>query len=220
MRARGAARPREEGGASGALRGIRLCLPRGRPLNAAMSRHATPILFLDFETTGGVAAHDRIIEAGLIRVERGTSSEWETLVNPERPVPEIVRSLTGLRDADLAEAPVFADVAGRLADFVRGATVVAHNAPFEREFLKAEFARLGLTPPPADYLCTRRIACALYPELPKHSMDVVASHVGLRLCGHRHRALPDAKLARDLWDHWLATLPRRAFESAIGAAFV
>lgn len=185
-----------------------------------MKRHATPIVFLDFETTGGVAAQDRIIEVGLIRVEKGSPVEWETLVDPGRPVPDIVRSLTGITDAALAVAPDFAAIADRLAGFVRGATVVAHNAPFEREFMKAEFARIGRVTPPADYLCTRRISCALNPELPKHSMDVVADDAGLRLSGHRHRALPDARLAYDLWNHWRATVPRRAFESAIGASFV
>ncbi len=185
-----------------------------------MKRHATPIVFLDFETTGGVAAQDRILEIGLVRVEQGKPVFWETLVNPGRPMPEIVKTLTGLTDAALATAPEFAEVADTLADFVRGATVVAHNAPFEREFMKAEFARIGRVVPHADYLCTRRISCALNPELPKHSMDVVADDAGLRLSGHRHRALPDARLAYDLWNHWRATVPRLAFEAAIRDSFV
>lgn len=185
-----------------------------------MSRHATPIVYLDFETTGGVANHDRVLEIGLLRVEEGKVSSWETLVNPERPMPEIVRTLTGLKDADLAAAPVFADVVDTLDSLVRGATVVAHNAPFEREFLRAEFERLGRAAPYAQYVCTRRLAGVVWPELPKHSMDVVADHAGLKLSGRRHRALADARLTLDLWNLWKTTLPRSAFESAIRSSFV
>ena len=185
-----------------------------------MSRHATPIVFLDFETTGGVAAQDRVVEIGLIRVEEGRSSSWETLVNPERPLPDIVKTLTGLNDTALATAPRFADIRETLESFVRGATVVAHNAPFEREFLGAEFVRAGRTAPYAQYVCTRRLAGQVWPELPKHSMDVVADHAGLKIAGHRHRALPDARLTQDLWNLWRTTLPRTAFESAIRSAFV
>lgn len=186
-----------------------------------MKRQATPIVFLDFETTGGVAAQDRIIEIGLIRVQEGKPTTWETLVNPGVNIPAIVTTITGLKEKDLLGAPEFSEVMDTLADFVRGATVVAHNAPFEREFMKAEFARLGRAVPPADYLCTRRLAGCFYPELPKHSMDVVADHVGLRAAvGQRHRAMGDADLTLRLWNHWRATIPRLAFEAAIRDSFV
>ena len=197
------------------------CFRPTLPRNRRMKRHATPIVFLDFETTGGVAAQDRIIEIALVRVQDGKETAWETLVSPaDKPVPAIVSTLTGLTASSLAGSPEFADVTDTLADFVRGATVVAHNAPFEREFMKAEFARLGRTVPPADYLCTRRLAGCFYPELPKHSMDVVADHAGLRVNGRRHRAMPDVRLTLELWNLWRATIPRLAFEAAIRDSFV
>lgn len=186
-----------------------------------MSRRPAPIVFLDFETTGGVAAQDRVIEVGCVRVTEGKSEAWSCLVNPRRSLPGIVTAITGLRAADLAAAPEFdAALAERLAAAVRGATVVAHNAPFEREFMKAEFARLGLVVPAADYLCTRRMATFLHPELPKHALDVVADALDLRVEGLRHRALPDADLTRRLWERWKTTIARSVLERAIRQAFV
>ena len=186
-----------------------------------MTKQPTPIVFMDFETTGGVAAQDRIIEVGCVRVSGGAVDSWSCLVNPRRSLPGIVTSITGLRAEDLSGSPEFGPaLATRLADAVRGATVVAHNAPFEREFMKAEFARLGLLVPPADYLCTRRMATFLHPELPKHALDVVADAVGLRVEGLRHRALPDADLTRRLWDFWKKKIARSVLEKAIRQAFV
>lgn len=185
------------------------------------AQHAAPIVFLDFETTGGVAAQDRIIEVGCVRVAGGAVDAWSCLVNPGRSIPGIVTSITGLRAEDLATAPLFdVALAERLAVAVRGATVVAHNAPFEREFMKAEFARIGLQVPPADYLCTRRMATFLHPELPKHALDVVVDSLGIRVEGQRHRALPDTLMTRRLWEHWRKTIARPVLESAIRQAFV
>lgn len=185
------------------------------------AKHAAPIVFLDFETTGGVAAQDRIIEVGCIRVTEGKADAWARLVNPGRSIPGIVTAITGLRAEDLAVAPVFdGTLAVRLADAVRGATVVAHNAPFEREFMKAEFARLGLAVPHADYLCTRRMATFLHPELPKHALDVVVDSLDIRVSGTRHRALPDCELTRKLWEHWRKNIARPVLERAIRESFV
>ena len=86
-------------------------------------RHATPIVFLDFETTGGVAAQDRIIEIGLVRVEESKAVKWETLVNPGVNIPAIVTTITGLTEKSLLGAPEFCEVASTLAGYIRGATV-------------------------------------------------------------------------------------------------
>src|SRR5262245_59422279 len=85
-------------GAAEASPFLPFALPASPALHAPMSRrHATPIVFLDFETTGGVAAQDRIIEIGLVRVEDGKPSVWQTLVNPGVNIPAIVTTVTGLK---------------------------------------------------------------------------------------------------------------------------
>ena len=74
-----------------------------------------PLVFLDLETTGATATHDRITEIGLIEVENGEyTGEWSTLINPQTRIPPFIESLTGISNAMVADAPTFEDVAAGL----------------------------------------------------------------------------------------------------------
>ena len=62
---------------------------------------------IDLETTGLNPKRDRIIEIGAIRVEQGQIvEEFSTFVDPGRKLEERITELTGIRDEDLADAPV------------------------------------------------------------------------------------------------------------------
>ncbi|HHY10164.1 MAG TPA: 3'-5' exonuclease, partial [Firmicutes bacterium] len=64
------------------------------------------LVFMDVETTGLDPKDDRIIEVYLLALSRsGEVSEYETLLNPGRPIPERITELTGLTDAAVAAAP-------------------------------------------------------------------------------------------------------------------
>ena len=66
------------------------------------------LVFVDLETTGGNAVHDRITEVALVRVSNGELvEEWSSLVNPERPIPPYIETFTGISDAMVAGAPRF-----------------------------------------------------------------------------------------------------------------
>ena len=66
------------------------------------------LVFLDIETTGGAHLHDRITEVALIKIENGEiSTTWESLVNPEIPIPRQITGLTGISDAMVKDAPKF-----------------------------------------------------------------------------------------------------------------
>jgi DNA polymerase III subunit epsilon len=154
------------------------------------------LVFLDLETTGATAHVDRITEIGLIEVDRGRpTGEWNSLVNPERPIPAVVESLTGITDAMVAHAPTFAELAEDLYQRLAGKTLVAHNARFDFGFLRNEFRRVGLKYAP-DVLCTVRLSRRLYPQERRHNLDSVIARHGLS-CPNRHRALSDARV---LWD--------------------
>src|SRR5258706_7777962 len=93
------------------------------------------LIFLDLEGTGATAHSDRIPEIGVVEVDNGRHiGEWSSLVNPERPIPPLIESLTGITDAMVAKAPTFADLAEDLYQRLAGKTLVAHNAPFEYRF--------------------------------------------------------------------------------------
>ena len=153
------------------------------------------VVFLDLETTGASADRDRVTEIGLVQVENGEFvEEWSTLVNPCRPVPALITSLTGITDAMVAAAPSFADVSAELLERLDGQLLVAHNARFDYAFLRAEFRRLGIHFS-ARVLCTVRLSRKLFPEHRHHNLDSVIERFTLS-CGARHRALGDAQV---LW---------------------
>ena len=99
---------------------------------------------IDVETTGFSAATDRIIEIALVHVTAAgiIDREWSTLVNPGCDVgPTHVH---GIRNADVAQAPTFAQIAPWILEQIRGTVLVAHFSPFDLGFLAAEFKRVGV----------------------------------------------------------------------------
>ncbi|HKQ26799.1 MAG TPA: exonuclease domain-containing protein [Burkholderiales bacterium] len=155
-----------------------------------------PLVFLDLETTGATAHHDRITEIGLVEVDCGHhAGEWSSLVNPEMSIPLSIQTLTGITDAMVANAPTFADLAKSLHDRLEGKVLVAHNARFDYGFLRNEFRRLGLRYRP-NVLCTVKLSRRLYPQHRRHNLDSLIERHGLS-CDSRHRALADARV---LWD--------------------
>lgn len=157
--------------------------------------HATPLVFIDLETTGTSPRQSRIIEIGLVRVERGVVvREYRTFVDPGELVPPFVTSLTGIESAMLVGAPVFEDVALEVAGLLDNALFIAHNAPFDYGFLSTEFRRLGI-PFSSPYLCTAKLSRFLFPEQQHHNLDSIIARFNLD-AGKRHRALDDARV---LW---------------------
>lgn len=155
------------------------------------------LAFVDLETTGANAAHDRITEIGVVEVDGDDVSTWTTLVNPGRAIPQFIQQLTGISNEMVADAPSFADVAHDLAARLHGRVFIAHNARFDYGFLKNEFQRLGLRFR-ADVLCTVRLSRRMYPEHHRHNLDSLIERHGLATFD-RHRALADADL---IWQFW------------------
>ncbi len=130
-------------------------------------------------------------------------------------IPPAVTGITGIRDADVAFAPPFADVAPLILELSKGATILAHNAPFDLSFLYAELLRLhGESPSFAgnikedrerlstlgldSVIDTRLIAKQAFPELTSYKLIDLARVRGLD-SGTSHRAFDDAKTCMDLF---------------------
>jgi DNA polymerase-3 subunit epsilon len=106
-------------------------------------------IFLDTETTGlSPESGDRIIEIGCVEmVDRRLSGRNKHFyVNPQRRNTEDAIKVHGLTDEFLADKPPFAAVADELMDYLSGAEVVIHNAPFDVGFLNVELERMGRRP--------------------------------------------------------------------------
>jgi len=151
---------------------------------------ASPIAFVDLETTGTVATRDRITEIGIVRVEEGELvEEWSTLVNPGCSIPEEIQALTGITNAMVRDAPSFEEVRRDVHERLEGHLFVAHNARFDYGFLKNEFRRVEMAYS-ADVLCTVRLSRRLYPEAHGHGLDALIARHGL------HEAVAPAAAAR------------------------
>ncbi len=155
------------------------------------------LAFVDLETTGTTAQNDRITEVGIVLVDTDGIREWNSLVNPGRPIPPMIQSLTGISNDMVADAPRFGDLAADIARQLRGYLFIAHNARFDHGFLHSEFARIGMDFRPT-VLCTVRLSRKLYPQHRRHNLDSIIERHSLPV-GARHRALDDARL---LWHFW------------------
>jgi ATP-dependent Lhr-like helicase len=159
---------------------------------------------LDVETTGfSPRLGHRIVEVAVVRTDiDGTRTrKWTSLVNPLRgPGPSHVHGLTS---ADLDPAPVFSEIAGDLAAELDGAVLVAHNAPFDLDFLSHEFASLGSEPPTWASLCTLELATRFAPHLPSHKVAHCCQEEGITI-GQAHAALGDAEATARLLTVYLA----------------
>ncbi len=151
---------------------------------------------MDLETTGGHAARDRVIEAGVVLLSDGeVVEEYSTLVNPGVRIPYAIQQFTGISEAMVAGAPPFEEVAEALQSRLNGCLFVAHNARFDYGFLRSEFRRLGRRFR-APVLCTVRLSRALTPGERGHNLDAVMERHGIA-CDARHRALGDARVLAD-----------------------
>lgn len=104
----------------------------------------------DLETTGGSPAEHAITEIGAVKVRAGeVLGEFSTLVDPGGPIPPFISVLTGITDAMVVAAPRIEAVLPSFLEFIRGTTLVAHNAGFDTRFVKAACAAHGY-PPPAN----------------------------------------------------------------------
>ncbi|RMH22059.1 MAG: 3'-5' exonuclease [Gemmatimonadetes bacterium] len=148
---------------------------------------------VDVETTGGpYASGHRITEVAVYEVHRGEVGEgFRTLINPGRPIPPRVAALTGIRDAMVADAPFFEDVAETLRERLEGRVFVAHNVRFDWGFVSRQFADATGDVPRVERLCTVRMARHLVPGLRRRNLDALARHFGVEIPA-RHRAWGDA----------------------------
>ena len=104
-------------------------------------------------------------------------SRWSSLVDPQQPIPSFIQQLTGITNAMVRGAPTFDAIAPALYERLNGKLFVAHNASFDRGFLRGEFRRAGFAFDP-DVLCTVRLSRALFPAEKRHGLDALVERHG------------------------------------------
>ena len=162
-------------------------------------------LILDTETTGlSAKSGDRLVEfAALEMIDRRiTGSNLHIYINPERDIPEEVVKVHGLDNEFLADKPTFAQIGHKIADFIKGAELIIHNAPFDVSFLNMEFTRMGL-PEIADLAFevtdTLVMAKQRFPGQ-KNSLDALCNRLKIdRSKRVLHGALIDCELLAEVY---------------------
>lgn len=161
---------------------------------------------VDIETTGGNATHSRITEIAIV-IHDGEKviDRWETLVNPQKHIPDAIFALTGITNEMVREAPVFDLISDRVFELLSDRVFVAHNVNFDYSFVRHELERAGLKWT-AKKLCTVRAARKIKPGMLSYSLGRLCSSLDINL-ENRHRAGGDADATAILfsrlleWDH-------------------
>ncbi len=154
---------------------------------------------VDVETTGMRAwGGDRITEIA-IAVVHGARREivFESLVNPERPIPAMIAGLTGITDAMVRGAPRFADLADTVLTALGGRVFVAHNVRFDWAFVGSELRRARDVVLDGPRLCTVKLARRLVRGVRSCGLDNLTRHFGFENAA-RHRAGGDALVTAHL----------------------
>lgn len=180
---------------------------------------------VDLETTGLEFESDEIIEVALVRFVNGKPGDnLDFLVKPDQAeLRPFIECLTGISKADLDAAQGFADIAGKICEFVGDLPLVAHNAAFDSRFLRNSLKKVGIdyeSHPFWDSLTFSRIA---YQDAPNHRLDTLVQMLNIER-SRAHRALPDADACGRLFvmayekiasmDPWLVDAIKRIGEGS------
>ncbi|HEU4328639.1 MAG TPA: helicase C-terminal domain-containing protein [Roseiflexaceae bacterium] len=149
---------------------------------------------LDVETTGLDPEADEIIEVAAVKFRGDEVLEtFERLVKPRHSLPLKITRLTGITDADLADAPPFPHIAPDLARFVKSYPIVGHSIGFDLRMLAAKGMRL-----PQQSFDTFEMATLLVPHLPSYTLSSLCARLGVSLT-NAHRALADTEATRQVF---------------------
>ena len=162
-------------------------------------------IVLDTETTGlSPDMGDRVIEVGCVELlhRKLTGSHLHFYINPERNSDEGALRVHGIADAFLRDKPKFAAIGRELLDYLRGAELIIHNAPFDLGFLNKEFERMGLGKVQqhvSGVIDTLAMAKEQFPGK-RNSLDALCGRLEVDNSGRTlHGALLDAELLADVY---------------------
>ncbi|MDQ3134690.1 MAG: exonuclease domain-containing protein [Acidobacteriota bacterium] len=173
---------------------------------------------VDVETTGAKSPPGRITEIGAYRVSGGrVVDEFQTLLNPEVPIPPFIVGLTGITDQMVKGAPLFAEIAADWLDFAGRSVLVAHNAQFDVRFINHEVARVFPGQRMLNsQLCTVGLSRRIIPDLLNHRLHTVAEHFSVKIY-NRHRAAGDALATAEIFIRLLEILDRHGVRDLASA---
>ncbi|MVN20541.1 exonuclease domain-containing protein [Mucilaginibacter arboris] len=146
---------------------------------------------VDIETTGGHASANGITDIAIV-LHDGVKvyHRFQSLINPQQPIPVYIQALTGINNDMVKEAPTFAEVAGQIYDLLQDKIFIAHNVNFDYSFVRYHLEAAGFNLQ-CKKLCTVRLSRKILPGYPSYSLGKLCHQLGIEN-ESRHRAMGDA----------------------------
>lgn len=146
----------------------------------------------DLETTGTVPGVDKIVEIGAVLIDNGqVEAVFSTLINPLIPIPPGATAVNKITNEMVAGKPLIEDVLNSFAEFCGNDVMVAHNAPFDCQFLVADIKRFESLAPQGVVVDTLPMARKLIPGLANYKLGTLVQHFKVQ-SSEFHRAEEDA----------------------------
>ncbi|MEM9319358.1 MAG: exonuclease domain-containing protein [Pseudomonadota bacterium] len=187
-------------------------------LAAAPLRQLSFVVF-DTETTGLDPNIDEVCQIAATRVVNGrcvNGEAFDTLVNPERPIPAASTAVHKISDAMVADAPLVPGALSQFHDYAGGAVLVAHNAPFDMAFLQRREGEIGkrFDQPILD---TVLLSAIVFGQSADHTLDAVCQRLDVTIpAEERHTALGDARATAEAFARMIPMLEAADF-TTLGA---
>ena len=165
---------------------------------------------LDTETTGMnkdglIYVGHRIVEIGCVEVinRRLTGRHYHVYIQPDMPIDPEAMAVHGITNEFLFDKPRFADIADEFIDFIKGADLVIHNAPFDVGFMDQEFRFLNKKTQTTEEISTVTDTLAMAKKMfpgKRNNLDILCDRYGIDN-KHRvlHGALLDAEILADVY---------------------
>lgn len=170
----------------------------------------------DTETTGLTPSKDEIVQIAAVRLVNGRRVRrevFDTLVDPQRSIPQSSTEVHGITEDMVKGAPTIAEAGKRFHDFARGAVLIAHNAPFDMEFLRRHEEDIGAS---FDHpvLDTVLLSAVVYGQLEQHSLDALTARLGITIPEEaRHTAIGDTVATADAFLKLIPMLQARGLRT-------
>ena len=162
----------------------------------------------DLETTGTLSHIDDIIEIAAIYFEDGRRrSSFQSLIFIDRPIPEAASRVNGITDEMLKNQPRIEKILPSFAEFCGDHLIVAHNAPFDFQFLLRAIQEHRTPAPRGVVLDTCQLARKTFPKLLNYKLSTCLEYLKVKGNGF-HRAESDAFYCGQLF---LAILQKKLF---------
>jgi DNA polymerase-3 subunit epsilon len=184
-------------------------------MNANVLLNELCVVAFDTETSGAYPVGNDIVEFGAIKWCRGQEvGQMQFLLKPREKMTDFIIGIHGISNEMVSDSPSIGDKINEIHDFLNGAVVLAHHAPFDMGFLAFEFEKANLALPKEPALCTSLLSRKWIHGVENHKLQTLVKHLQIE-GGKAHRAYDDAKACLQVA---LACFSRMGAEANLGDA--